>query len=71
MKAPDKLRLDAQGQLYIDNGNHCSALPDEYLAAWAKKRGMTDGEPVCVIRRDDLQRMYDELLMQRDCILCA
>lgn len=66
MKAPDRLRL-------YDGELACDMRPGakKYLRAWMKKRGIEDGEPVCVIRRDDLQRLYDELLMQRECILCA
>jgi hypothetical protein len=66
MKAPDKLRL-------YDGELACDSRPDAqtYLRAWMKERKMQDGEAVCLIRRDDLQRLYDELLMQRECILCA
>lgn len=70
MKAPDKLRITHNGDIYFDEGR-MPMYPEKYLANWVKKCGIRSGEAVCVIRRDDLQRLYDELLIQRELILCA
>lgn len=71
LKAPDKLRLNRDGELFIDNGNRCWSAPNDYLADWVNKHSLGDNEPVCVIRRVDLQGLYDELLFQREVYLCA
>lgn len=64
-QAPDMLRI--VGGEIVCIGEHRT----DYLAAWQRKLNAPDETPVCVIRRDDLQALYDELLMQRECILCA
>ena len=63
--APDRLRI--VGGEIVCMGEHRA----DYLAAWQKRLGIDDETPVCVMRRSDLQKLYDELWAQREMIQCA
>ena len=59
MKAPDRLMI-VDGRLNCRQGS-----AQKYLLDWMQKRGLPDGTPVCVLTRDDLQRLLDELDLAR------
>lgn len=67
MRAPNVLRLRKDGVLFHKDG----VLTETYLADWAKEINLRNEEPVCMIPRSDLQKMYDEIDFLRNLHSCA
>jgi hypothetical protein len=55
MKAPDQLRIENGIIRRVESNNP----PDDYLREWQRVNGVPNGEAVCLVRRSDLQRLYD------------
>lgn len=68
MTAPDRLRIVA-GVIRDPKGR--KGDPRRYLASWQKKLKHEDGAPVCVIARDDLQKLLDDLAFWQEIKTCA
>jgi len=66
MKAPNKLMIE-RGHIRMQTGEDAAA----YLKESQKTLKTPDGTPVCVIVRDKLQGMYDELEYYKTLTLCA
>ena len=58
MKVPKRLKI-YQGVLHCHEGSTGGAI--EYLKAQQEKLDWPDGTDICLIRRDALQKMYDEI----------
>lgn len=56
MKAPSELIIYA-GRLRRTDGS--TAAP--YLKEWMERLGIRNGRAVCIISRDDLQKLFDEI----------
>ena len=66
MKAPNVLRIGVDGHLWAADAD----VP-VYLAKWVADLQLEPGTPVCVIAREDLQKLYDEIALLRELLPCV
>lgn len=67
MRAPNELTI-TNGELFKDGMREAA---ETYLGAQQEKLGWPNGSRVCVIRREDLQKLCDEIEYIRSMMLCA
>jgi hypothetical protein len=71
MQAPDELRI-YHGMLGLSASSRSEFFTSqEYLQDWMQQHNIPNGEPVCVIQRKEMQRLFDEITYLRSLIQCA
>jgi hypothetical protein len=71
MQAPDQLLIE-RGMLVLARPRESRFItPGEYLRDWMQQHNIPNGEPVCVIQRKELQKLFDEITHLRSLIQCA